>query len=307
MSRRDFFARVARIERASGRRVGTASPDDPVRFVASAGLGFASDEARVADGAIETAFLALSGADGALPGWLREEIAREEPEHAPRRALLAPFHHRAVSLLHRSVHRCRVAEESASLDDAWPVRLASLVGAPAGDRLAREVSLLLAPLRFGRPSARGLAQALARVSERWLDGAPVAIEERVGGRVALPDEARLRLGRGVTLGDTAVLGASVADPCARARVVVGPVPGVVAARLAPRADATRALALAVCWLAGDAIEVEIVIEHAATPRAVLGATRGGAALSRTTLGPARARRRERVRTDATPPAPARQA
>lgn len=305
MSRRDFYATVARLERAAGRRVGTASAADPVRFVASTGLGFAPSDAVTREGAIETAFLGLAGADGALPGWLREEVAREEPEHAVRRALLAPFHHRAVSLLHRSVHRCRIAEESASLDDAWPMRLAALVGEASTDRLARELSLILAALRFARPSARTLAQALAAISDRWLDGAPIRIEERVGERVPLPSEARLRLGRGCTLGDTAVLGASVADPCARARVVVGPVSDAVAERLAPGADAYRALALALRWMGGDATEVDVVLVHAHTPTALLGGPES--VLSRATLGRARQARRARVRIDATPLPSARQA
>ncbi len=282
--RSDFYARVARLEEDADARVGgSASPsEEPVRFLPSVSLGFAARDA-VSTGVgrpeLLTTFLGLAGGGGALPPFLLDELA-EEDERPVRRALLTPFHHRAVSLLHRAVHRCRVPDATRSMSDVWPTRLATLVAGDADDEETRALALMLAPLLFGRPSARSLARALPIVSERFLAGAPVVLRERTGGRLTLPIEARSRLSS-TRLGDTAMLGGSVDDPGHQASIVVGPVDATAARSLAPDGAAHRALARVVTWLAPADAGIDLEVVHAPDRRAVLtGATLGRSALGR---------------------------
>lgn len=296
MTRVDVFARWAAIERATGARIGAARPrDEPLRFVPSTGLEFpATDAERADDGRTwTTRLLGLAGAEGALPPHMLEEIAREDPDRATRRALLTPFHHRATALLFRSVHRCRIPEETRGLHDAWPTRIAALLRPGLGDdAVEREVALLLAPLLLGPPSATSLSRALRLVATRWLDGAAVTLTERTGERVPIDDASRSRLGA-TRLGDTALLGAHVTDVAARATITIAPISRDA---LAPGKTALRALALAVRWLADPGTEV-VVVARTTDTAASLGRARLGAAA----LGSARARTRARlVRLDATP-------
>lgn len=291
MTRPDFFAQLAALERATRLRVGAAHPRlEPVRFVPEVTLAFAAtDMAPSPDDPRDwvTSFLGLAGADGALPPYLAEEIAREDPDRAARRALLTPFHHRATSLLHRSVHRCRVPEETRSRDDAWPTRLASLVrGEPLDDPFDREVALALAPLLLGPPSGSSLARALRVVSARWLDGAAMVLTERTGERAPLDPAHRTRLGR-TRLGDTAMLGGSVLDAAGRATLTIGPVSARVAPALAPGGAATRAVALATRWLGDAFTEIEVVLRVHDAPSRLGASTLGGSALGRQAMRPRR--------------------
>jgi type VI secretion system protein ImpH len=289
--RTDFYARVARLEEDAGARVGGSAPpaDEPVRFLPAVSLGFAAREvASASERELEVGFLGLSGAGGALPGFMLDELA-EEDDRAVRRALLTPFHHRAVSLLHRSVFRCRVPDGTRDLADAWPTRLAALVSGETEDEEARELALLLAPLLFGRPSARSLARALPIVSARLLGGAAIVLRERTGRRLRLPPEARSRLSS-TRLGDTAMLGGSIDDPGHRASIAIGPVDAETARGLAPDGAAHRAIARVVEWLAPADTTIDLEILHAPDRRAALGA----GALGRTSLGRDGRSRTERV-------------
>lgn len=304
----DFFSRVAAVERESGRRVGASHPaDEPIRFVPSVSLAFAARDLETTDEdhgrAWVTNFLGLAGADGALPPYLGEEIAREDVDHAVRRALLTPFHHRATALLFRSVHRCRVPEESKTRLDPWPTRLVSVVRGDVGhDALERELAIVLAPLLHGAASAASLDRALRVVSLRWLGGAPIQLTERTGARVPIDREARACLGA-TRLGDTALLGSTVADPSSRATIHVGPVDAGYAAALRPAGHARRALGLVVRWLADTVTVVEVIVRHREAPLRV-----GAARLGQSALGSHGNRVRERrLDLDATDAASARQA
>lgn len=306
MSRRDFYSRLAVIERATGRRIGAAHPaDEPVRFTPSTSLAFASHDAEVATEDPRewvTSFLSLAGADGALPPYLAEEIAREDPDRPVRQMLLTPFHHRATALLYRSVHRCRVPEETRSLSDVWPTRLAMLVRGDLGaDLFERDVVIALAPLLHGRPSASSLSCALAIISKRWLGGAPIALTERTGGRMSVDESSRARLGAS-RLGDTAVLGTTVLDPSSRATITIGPLNREWSPSLATGGSANRALACALRWLGDSATEIEVLV-RADDARLRIGA----AQLGSTRLGSRRGKPRERtLRIGATDSGTARQ-
>lgn len=286
MSRKSLFAALAALERARGGRIGGTLDREPLRFVPSTGLGFAARDAEVGADPRElvTHLHGLVGADGALPPHLIEEVAREDPDRPVRRALLTPFHHRATALLYRSVQRCRIPEETRSLDDAWPTRLGQLGRVDAtADALAREVALVLAPLLRGPPSASAMVQALGVIGRRWLDGVRVELAQHTGGRAPI---APTRLGR-ARLGDTAVLGSSVHDPSSRATITIGPLPAGTRA-IAPDAPALRALALVVGWLGDAATEVEVVALFE-EPRLRVGR----ACLGRSALGARSAPRRTR--------------
>lgn len=286
MTRSDVFSRWAAIERERGGRIGASRPrDEPLRFVPSTALTFSATDATSSGDqrTWTTSLIGLAGAEGALPPYILEELAQEDPDRATRRALLTPFHHRATALLFRSVHRCRVAEETRSLEDAWPRRVAALLRPGIADPLDREVALLLAPLLLATPSAASLSRALRLVATRWLDDAPVSLEQRTGARIEIGDALRSRLGA-TRLGDTALLGGHVADTASRARITMGP---IAREKIAAGTIAMRALGLAVRWLADPSVEIEIIArtyEAAAT----LGAARlGGIALGRRTSTRAR--------------------
>jgi predicted component of type VI protein secretion system len=287
----DFYARVARLEEDGGCRVGgAASPsEEPVRFVPSVSLAFAPSDTRPLDGReMVTAFLGLSGSGGALPPFMLDELA-EEDERPVRRALLTPFHHRAVSLLHRSVFRCRVPDSTCSIADPWPTRLATIVSSGADDDETRELALMLAPLLFGRPSARSLARALPIVSSRFLGGAPASLRQRTGLRLKVAASNRSRLSS-TRLGDDAMLGSTIEDPGHRASIVVGPLEPGTARMLASDGAAHRAIARVVAWLAPADTVIDLEVLHAPDARAALGK----GALGRTALGRAGRSRTERI-------------
>ena len=298
MSRRDFFASLAAIERASGRRVGAPrAEDEPVRFLPPPALDFSALDFSAHDAcpapargevpAWTTQFLALVGADGVLPPYLLEEIAREDPDRPTRRALLTPFHHRATALLFRSVQRCRLPEQTRSFDDVWPARLAHLARCDATRAAERETALLFAPLLRGRPSASSLASALRLVAGRWLGGAPVVLVEHTGGRVSIDEGSRARLGR-ARRGDAAVLGTSVHDPASRATIRVGPVDVAFVSALAADGPARRALALSIAWLGDPATELELLVLSNDAPLRLGDARLGASRVGR--VGRPRARR-----------------
>lgn len=301
----DFYAAIAAIERATGRRVGAMHPsEEPVRFVPAVSLAFAARDVEPVDAdghEWTTHFAGLAGGDGALPPYLAEEIAQEDPDRPVRRALLTPFHHRATALLFRSVHRCRVPDETRSLADAWPRRLVGLVRGEVSNPVDAEIALALGALLHGPPSAASLDRALRVIARRWLGGAPIRLVERTGARVAIDASARSRLG-GTRLGDTALLGGSVEDPSASASVRVGPVDPAHAHALDAGGTARRALALVLRWLASTAVDVRVVVLQPDVPLRV-----GAARLGRSALGTHAPRLRERrLDPDATPPRSPRQ-
>jgi type VI secretion system protein ImpH len=232
-TRGSFFAVVAALERAQGGDVlGTeARPsEERIRFRHCPSLAFASgDVTRVgvddAQGAveIETTFLGTSGLVGALPAFMLEEIAQDDSDRPLRRELLDVFHHRALSLLYRSVQRLRLSSVMRrGGDDFWSQRLVAAAGAPVS-RLEMDERLRILPLlATSRRSALGLERALHILVSRRL-GSTVNLELRElrGQRVAIADPCRTRLGRRAhALGRDTVLGARAADASGRATLVI---------------------------------------------------------------------------------------
>ncbi len=242
--RRDAFSRIAAVERRTGRAVGRGSPrEEPLRFLPDPELCFEATELTAeSPERWTTRMLGLSGASGALPTHLAEEIALEDPDHGLRRALLAPFHHRMTALAHRSVHGARFPDAACEAGSIWPAHVASLVSIGEPDARSEATLLWLAPLLHGRPSAASLARALTLVSRRWLGGVRIVLRARDGGRSPVAPADRARLGR-TRLGDDALLGSSVADPASRATIEIDPVAPAHRAALAAGGAARIAIQL----------------------------------------------------------------
>lgn len=231
--RASFFALVEALERRlGGAPLGTdARPaDERIRFGHSPALAFAaSDVTRVElapEGVarVETTFLGTTGTVGPLPLFMLEEVASEDPDRAVRRDLLDVFHHRALSLLHRSVQRLRPsAVLRADGSDFWSQRLVAAAGADASELAMPDRLAILPLLATSRRSALGFERALRILVRRRLPGAAITIElcELSGAHVPIADRSRTRLGRSAhALGRETVLGGRAADPSGRCRLIV---------------------------------------------------------------------------------------
>lgn len=260
-ARADFFALVALLEQlidAPG-RVGTeAFPSaEGVRFSHSEELGFSAadicdasvNEKRVD---IKTTFLGLSGAVSPLPLYVVED-ALDDTKDSSVGDFLDLFHHRAISLLYRSVIRQRLdIMLSSQATDVWSNRLLALGGMdgyesdasqtanqnPSNTRTAsrgRSLYLQLLPLLAGRDkSAAALERALMQVLKHAFsydsneplekrESLSVTVQEWVGDRIAVDESQQLRLGKkDIQLGRTARLGRKQFDPAARFEVKIGP-------------------------------------------------------------------------------------
>lgn len=233
-TRGSFFGLVAALERGlGGQAVGTeARPgDERIRFRHSPALAFAAgDVARVSVdeetgvAEVETTFLGTSGGVGALPIFMLEEIAQEEADRPLRRELLDLFHHRALSLLFRSVQRLRPgAVMRGDGSDFWSRRLVAAAGAESSALSMPERLRILPLLATSRRSALGLREALRVLVRRRLERDSVRIElrELAGDRVPIAASCRTSLGRSAhALGRETVLGTRAADPTGRCVVVV---------------------------------------------------------------------------------------
>ncbi|AKF08813.1 type VI secretion system baseplate subunit TssG [Sandaracinus amylolyticus] len=284
--RASFFALVAALERRLGSAaLGTeARPaDERVRLGHSPALTFAaSDVSNVAlDGdraRVESTFLGTAGTIGPLPLFMLEEIAAEDPDRAVRRDLLDVFHHRALSLLYRSVQRLRpsaVLRDDGS--DFWSRRLVAAAGADASALTMPERIAILPLLATSRRSALGFQRALQILVRRRVPAARLVIEirELAGDRVPIAERSRMRLGRSShALGRETVLGANAADPGGRCVVVIRGLDATTHPRCLPGGD-LHALARETFRLfdpAGIELELELHVD----------AQRSGFPLSHTT-------------------------
>lgn len=233
-TRGSFFALVEALERRlGGGALGTeARPaDERIRFRHSPALAFAAGdvarahvdaEAGVAE--IETTFLGTSGAVSVLPIFMLEEIAQEDPDRPLRRELVDLFHHRALSLLFRSVQRLRpAAVMRADGSDFWSQRLVAAAGAESSELSMPERLRILPLLATSRRSALGLQEALRILVRRRLESDAIHIEirELAGDAVPIAETCRTKLGRAAhALGRETVLGGRAPDPTGRCVVVV---------------------------------------------------------------------------------------
>lgn len=253
-TRGSFFAVVAAFERIlGGSPIGTESrpSEERIRFRHCPTLAFAAgdvvrlelDEAkRTVE--IETTFLGASGPVSALPAFMLDELAQEDSEQAPRRELLDVFHHRALSLLYRSVQRLRPASiMRREGDDFWSQRLVAAAGADTS-RLDMDERLRVLPLLMtSRRSALGLERTVrilvARRLRREID---LELRELRGERVAMADACRMRLGQSAhALGRDTVLGARAADASSQVELIFFDIDGVSYPRFLEGGDIHHAI------------------------------------------------------------------
>ncbi|HJX51503.1 MAG TPA: type VI secretion system baseplate subunit TssG [Polyangia bacterium] len=239
----DFFDVLRRFECAYPRkaRLGRAAlpSDEPIRLGQEPSLEFApSTLASFAPSAggkpprLSVHFLGLLGPNGPLPIHLTD-YARDRTRNAGDFALvrfLDVFHHRILALFYRA---WADAQPTVSLDRPAEDRFATYVGSLLGlgmpsvrnrDEFPDRAKLYFAGRFAAQPRN---CEGLAAIAGAFF-GLPVKVEEFVGEWLALPAEARWRLGRcsGIgragRLGQSTVAGARTWQRQSKFRIVFGP-------------------------------------------------------------------------------------
>jgi len=233
----DFFDVLRRLECAHPHRarLGRAARpcDEPIRLGQEASLEFApatlASFAPSADGQpprLSVHFLGLLGPNGPLPIHLTD-YARDRVRNAGDFALvrfLDVFHHRILALFYRA---WADAQPTVSFDRPGQVRFATYLGSLIGlgmpslrdrDEFPDRAKLYFAGRFAAQPRNReGLVAIVADFF-----GLPVKVEEFVGEWLALPEEARWRLGGAGVLGQSTVAGARTWQRQSKFRIVFGP-------------------------------------------------------------------------------------
>lgn len=234
-----------------------------IRFRADAAMVFPPGDVRALDLDGETAtvtpgFGGLYGIDGALPAAFHDHLSRRPDETAALRAFLDLFDQRLYAMRWRAGARAHPEwhPEGGPAHARWTHRLHALTGTVTPDAAPAPISDTL------RLAFAGMLASWARHAEglqRLLEAAlelPVAVEENVVRRVALPERppvGRARLGR-----DT-VIGARVLDASGRFRLVLGPMPRARFLDLLPGAPGAARLDALVRLYAPDHLDYEVVL------------------------------------------------
>jgi type VI secretion system protein ImpH len=283
----DFSDVLRRLECAhphSARLGRAARPcDEPIRLGQEASLEFApatlASFAPSAGGRpprLSVNFLGLLGPNGPLPIHLTD-YARDRVRNAGDFALVRffdVFHHRILALFYRA---WADAQPTVSLDrpdqDRFATYLGSLLGLGTSSLRDRDEFPDRAKLYF---AGRFAAQTRNREGLVAIVGAffglPVQIEEFVGEWLALPEEARWRLGRGAVLGQSTVAGARTWQRQSKFRIVFGPLNQDDFHSLLPGRARLRRLAALVRNYVGDSLnwDVRLHLEDQVTRPFALG-------------------------------------
>jgi type VI secretion system protein ImpH len=268
----DFFDVLRRLECAypGSARLGRAarSSDEPIRLGQEPSLEFApSTLATFAPSSgdkpprLSVHFLGLLGPSGPLPIHLTD-YARDRARNVGDFALvrfLDVFHHRILALFYRA---WADAQPTVSFDrpaeDRFATYLGSLLGLGMPSLRDRDECPDRAKLYFaGRLAAqpRNCEGLTAMVGAFF--GLPVKIEEFVGEWLALPAEARWRLGRGAFLGQSTVAGARTWQRQSKFRIVFGPLHEGDFHSLLPGAARLRRLTALVRNYVGDSLNWDV--------------------------------------------------
>jgi type VI secretion system protein ImpH len=268
----DFFDVLRRFECAYPRsaRLGRAALPchEPIRLGQEPSLAFApSTLASFAPSAggkpprLSVHFLGLLGPNGPLPIHLTE-YARDRTRNAGDFALVRffdLFHHRILALFFRA---WADAQPTVSFDRPAEDRFATYVGSLLGlgmpslrdrDEFPDRAKLYFAGRFAAQPrNCEGLAAVVAAFF-----GLPVQVEEFVGEWLALPEEARWRLGRGAMLGQSTVAGARTWQRQSKFRIVFGPLHEGDFHSLLPGGARLRRLAALVRNYIGDSLNWDV--------------------------------------------------
>ena len=291
----DFFQLLRLIENAHPEqaRIGKSlrPRDDAVRFAQNPELAFLPTAVSAFEPASDhkqarlfVNFFGLTGPNGPLPTHLTE-YARDRLRNAndPTFArFLDIFHHRMLSLFYRA----RAAGEPVinldrEEDDRFSTYVGSLFGIGSPSLRMRDQVPDFAKLHFAGLMTKRVRNAagLANILREFFQ-LPFSIEQFVGHWMALPMEARTRLGAldgSSVLGSSIVLGGKVWDSQSKFRIVVGPLDYVEYCRMLPSGDSLKILVDWVRNYVGDALEwdVRLILKKEQIPVLKLGNSRLG--------------------------------
>jgi type VI secretion system protein ImpH len=268
----DFFDVLRRLECAhpySARLGRAARPcDEPVRLGQEASLEFApaalASFAPSAGGRpprLAVHFLGLLGPNGPLPIHLTD-YARDRVRNAGDFALVRffdVFHHRILALFYRA---WADTQPTVSVDRPEQDRFATYLGALLGlgmpslrdrDEFPDRAKLYFAGRFAAQP--RNCEGLVAIVADFF--GLPVKVEEFVGEWLALPQEARWRLGCSGVLGQSTVTGARTWQRQSKFRIVFGPLDQDDFDSLLPGGTRLRRLVALVRNYVGDSLNWDL--------------------------------------------------
>jgi type VI secretion system protein ImpH len=234
---RSFFGLVSFLERvtAGSSRLGGDGPvhREAIRFRHDPDLGFHAADVRNLEIAedprrfeVLTTFLGLTGTISPLPPYIAEGVLFDTFEEGTQRDFLDVFHHRAVSLLYRSVVRLNPAlEHRSDASDPWLLRLLGLAGIQPDPNLALQPRHLMVLIPILAKRARGAAAlrvAVAAILHDELPDLVVRIRELAGQWLDVDEDQYMRLGaRNHALGELTVLGRRVYDRRGRFAICIG--------------------------------------------------------------------------------------
>jgi type VI secretion system protein ImpH len=277
----DFFETLRRFEcvHPASSRLGRAPRpvDEPIRLAQEPSLGFApsavasfTPPAFGRPARLGVHFLGLLGPNGPLPLHLTE-YARDRSRNAGDFALvrfLDVFHHRILSLFYRA---WADSQPTVSLDrpkeDRFATYLGSLLGLGTPSVRNRDEFPDRAKLYFaGRFAAQPRnCEGLTAIVGAFFN-LPVKVEEFAGEWLALPREARWRLGRSSqagALGQSTVAGARTWQRQSKFRIVFGPLGEDDFQSLLPGGTRLRRLVALVRNYTGDSLNWDVRL-HLAT-------------------------------------------
>jgi len=292
---RSFFGLVSFLERvtAGASSLGSADPAhrEAIRFRHDPDLGFHAADVRsveIADDPrrfeVVTTFLGLSGTASPLAPYIAEGVLFDTFERGTQRDFLDVFHHRAVSLLYRSVIRLNPAREHRSdASDPWLLRLLGLAGIQPDPSLALQPRHLMVLIPILAKRARGAAAlqvAVAAVLRDELPEVQVRIRELAGQWLNVDEDQYTRLGaRNHTLGALTVLGRRVYDRRGRFAIRVGILTREQADLFAEGRELLDRLRAAVSLVLRDPLEydLELALHESAAQTMRIGFSRLGSA------------------------------
>lgn len=297
----DFFQAIRRVESLTTDlpRVGYAdrASDEAVRIAQTPALDFAPstidriDHHNDGRARVSQRFFGLLGPAGPLPLQMTQDV-RDQHRHdgdSSHESFLNLFHHRMATLFYRAWADSRGAiQRDRPDDDRFAAQLSAVSGSMptsqrSGEKAApsrepaciRETRLFLSG-RFAS-SHRNAEGLQAVVSE--LISAPVQVQTFVLRQLRLQPEDRTVLttcpsrdGRGGMLGQSIVLGRTVADRRSLVTVRIGPLTHLVFRRLLPGGYLHEQLRSLVRGYVDPGIDcqVQLVLDQRAIPRMSLG-------------------------------------
>jgi len=292
---RSFFGLVSFLERVTvgASALGGEGPPnrEGIRFRHDPDLGFHSADVRSVEIAedprrfeVLTTFLGLSGTASPLPPYIAEGVLVDTFEQGTQRDFLDLFHHRAVSLLYRSVNRLNPAREHRSdASDPWLLRLLGLAGVHPDPDLALQARHLMVLIPILAKRARGAAALRVAVLAVLRDELPdleVRIRELAGQWLTVDEDQYTRLGtRNHALGELTVLGRRVYDRRGRFAIRLGILTREQADLFAEGQLLLDRLRAAVSLVLRDPLEydVELELHESAAQTMRIGFSRLGAA------------------------------